>query len=56
MCMAEPHCSKCCPVKPPAPPAPFVPPMGVYLWGAAAVVGVVGGWVLIVWMGSVIWP
>lgn len=49
--MADPHCSKCCPVKPPAPPTPWVPPLGLYLWMAAGGIAIVGGWWLIVWSG-----
>jgi hypothetical protein len=48
--MAEdPQCSKCCPVEPPAVSAPWVPEWSVYLWLAAGAVGVVGGWLVILW-------
>ncbi|MEU0845819.1 hypothetical protein ABZ370_41100 [Streptomyces sp. NPDC005962] len=45
----DPHCSKCCPVKPPEPPDPVVWPWGVFLWLAVAAVVMVGGWGLIMW-------
>jgi hypothetical protein len=55
MGMADPHCSKCCPVKPPAPPEPFVAPFGMYLWGAVGIAGVVGAWWAVAWLGSSLW-
>lgn len=42
--MDDSHCSKCCPVKPPAAAVRFVPPFGMYVWCAAGVAVVVGGW------------
>ncbi len=53
--MANPHCSKCCPVKPPAPRPPWVPEWGVYLWLTVIGGTVVGGWWSIVWAGSRLW-
>ncbi|WP_275558546.1 hypothetical protein [Streptomyces sp. 5-6(2022)] len=45
----DPHCSKCCPVKPPKPDEPWSPPPAVYLWLAIIGTLMVGGWALIMW-------
>lgn len=47
--MSDPHCSKCCPVKPPPPAAPVVWPSGMYLWLGVIIIVVVGGWALLMW-------
>lgn len=50
--MTDPHCSKCCPIKPPKPPTPWVPHLGVYLWLASLAAITVAGWWTVVWAGS----
>ncbi|MEK8169875.1 hypothetical protein NKH77_08900 [Streptomyces sp. M19] len=48
--MVQPHCSKCCPVKPPPPPERWVWPFGVYFWLITGCLALVGAWWLVLWI------
>ncbi|MGW7516238.1 hypothetical protein ACWGJ2_11660 [Streptomyces sp. NPDC054796] len=50
--MAEPHCSKCCPVKPPKPDAPEPIPSQAAAWLLLIVVLVLGGYAGLMYVAS----
>lgn len=53
--MIQPHCSKCCPVKPPAPEVPSRLAPAAWVWLAGVLAMITGGWALIVWLGASLW-
>ncbi len=50
--MPDPHCSKCCPTKPPTPAEPWAPAPGVYLWIIVLAAGILGTWWATVWSAN----
>ncbi|WP_338674791.1 hypothetical protein V1460_18730 [Streptomyces sp. SCSIO 30461] len=54
--MSEPHCSKCCPVQPPAPATPEPLPSGAVVGALLVALAIVGGWLAVVWAGATLFP
>jgi hypothetical protein len=53
--MPDPHCSKCCTVKPPKVEPPPAVPAATWVWLAGALLAVTGCWWLVVWAGATLW-
>ncbi|MFE7774918.1 hypothetical protein ACFU5O_13625 [Streptomyces sp. NPDC057445] len=54
--MSDPHCSKCCPVKPAAPAVPEPLPPGALLAVLVVALVIGGGWLAVVWAGATLFP